>query len=226
MVDGDRCCFWFLGIRGMAGLRRRAQNSRMSVWSMLEECVCQLDEPFRHSEIVGWFRRNHPDVKETTVAAHIYAATANATNRAKNHPYMGRRPALVRRVDHGLYVRADHSGAAQVSGVAEGAGTGRVTAEGSQPPLRIRAADRARSNVEALVSGFAGYVSRFQAGNLFSGPSVYFHQKVIERRRLLGSLDALLADQQFLEYVYAVLPASGSCGRWTSPILNQAPWPK
>ena len=53
----------------------------MSVWSMLEECVGQLDEPFRRSEVMGWFRRHYPDVKETTVAAHVYAATANAVNR-------------------------------------------------------------------------------------------------------------------------------------------------
>jgi hypothetical protein len=45
--------------------------------------------------MVGWYRRHYPGVKETTVAAHIYAATANAVNRAENHP-----------VDYGLYVRA------------------------------------------------------------------------------------------------------------------------
>jgi hypothetical protein len=73
---------------------------------MLEECVGQLDEPFRRSEIIGWFRRHHPEVKESTLAAHIQAATANATNRAQNHPLGGRRPALLRRLDHGLYVRA------------------------------------------------------------------------------------------------------------------------
>jgi hypothetical protein len=143
------------------------------------------------------------------VAAHIYAATANATNRAKNHPYMGRRPALLRRVDYGLYVRADRSGADQLSGMPAGAGTGPVAVEGKQPRLRLRAADRARSNVEALVAGFASYVSRFQADNPFSGPSVYFHQRAIERRRSHDSVDALLADRQFLEYVYAVLPAWG-----------------
>jgi hypothetical protein len=32
----------------------------MTVWSMLEECISQLDEPFRRSEIIGWFRRHHP----------------------------------------------------------------------------------------------------------------------------------------------------------------------
>lgn len=176
---------------------------------MLEECVSQLDEPFRHSEILGWFRRHHPEVKETTVAAHIYAARSNAANRAKNHPYLGRRPALVRRVDHGLYVRADRSGGGQLAGIPAGARTGPAAAEDVQPRLRVRAADRARGNVEALVTGFASYVSSFQAGNPFSGPSVYFHQKAIERRRSHDSVDTLLADQQFLEYVYAVLPAWG-----------------
>jgi hypothetical protein len=94
----------------------------MTVWSMLEECISQLDEPFRRSEIIGWFRRHHPGVNESTLAAHIQAATANATNRAQNNPLGTRRP-LLRRVDHGLYVRAgqprepavDDDGQAQLS---------------------------------------------------------------------------------------------------------------
>ena len=65
-----------------ASAARVEHNVIVSVWSMLEECVSQLDEPFRRSEIMGWFRRHYPDAKETTVAAHIYAATANAVNRA------------------------------------------------------------------------------------------------------------------------------------------------
>jgi hypothetical protein len=71
---------------------------------MLEECVSQLDEPFRRSEIVGWFRRHHPDVLESTLGAHIQAATVNATNRAQNNA-LGTRPPLMRRIDHGVYVR-------------------------------------------------------------------------------------------------------------------------
>ena len=77
----------------------------MTVWSLLEQCARQLDEPFRRSEIVGWFRRHHPEVNEATLAAHIQAATANAANRARNNP-LGARPPLLRRVDYGLYVRA------------------------------------------------------------------------------------------------------------------------
>ena len=81
----------------------------MTVWSMLEECVSQLDETFRRSEIIGWFRRHHPGVNESTLVAHIQAATANATDRAQNNPLGARRP-LLRRVDHRLYVRAGQPG--------------------------------------------------------------------------------------------------------------------
>jgi hypothetical protein len=33
-----------------------------TIWEMLAESVRQLDEPFRRSEIIGWFRRHHPEV--------------------------------------------------------------------------------------------------------------------------------------------------------------------
>lgn len=77
----------------------------MTVWAMLAECVGKLDEPFRRSEIVGWFRRHHPQVNEPTLEAHIQAATANAKNRAQNHPHLAHRAPLLRRVGYGLYVR-------------------------------------------------------------------------------------------------------------------------
>lgn len=87
----------------------------MTVWSMLEECVSQLDEPFRRSEIIGWFRRHHPEVNEATLGAHIQAATENAANWAQNNP-LGTRPALLRRIDHGLYARVRRPTAPQASG--------------------------------------------------------------------------------------------------------------
>jgi hypothetical protein len=189
----------------------------VSVWSMLEECVRQLDEPFRKNEIVGWFRRHHPDVKESTLAAHVQAATANAPNRAQNHPYLGNRAPLLRRIDHGLYVRAADR-ASEAAGSQRGpaamvASPGRPGRPGpaglSHPPARMPRADRARHNVEALIGDFAGCVRRFEASAAFSGPSVYFHQRAIETRRQHASAATLLADDLFLEYVYAVLPSWG-----------------
>jgi hypothetical protein len=188
----------------------------VSVWSMLEECVSQLDEPFRKSEIVGWFRRHYPDVKESTLAAHVQAATANAANRAQNHPYLGSRAPLLRRIDHGLYVRAarvSEADSGQRGPVAPVTSLGRDGRPGpaglAQPPTRMRRGDRARCNLEALISDFAGCVQRFKASAVFSGPSVYFHQRAIDIRRQHASAATLLADDRFLEYVYAVLPSWG-----------------
>lgn len=80
---------------------------------------------------------------------------------------------------------------------------------GFGPAVRISTHDRARSNVEALVRDFDECVRRFEASGAFTGPSVYFHERAIERRRLHATVADLLADELFLEYVYAVLPAWG-----------------
>lgn len=74
---------------------------------------------------------------------------------------------------------------------------------------RRKRAERARSNVEALIGGFSTFVRRFERSNAFPGPSVYFHEKALERRRRHASVGDLLADELFFEYVYAVLPAWG-----------------
>lgn len=75
-----------------------------TIWDRLDECVHALSEPFRASEIVGWFRRHYPDVKEQSLRAHIQGATSNASP-ASRGPFARRRP-LITRIDHGLYRRA------------------------------------------------------------------------------------------------------------------------
>jgi hypothetical protein len=180
----------------------------VTVWSMLEECIAQLDEPFRRSEVLGWFRRHYPDVKETTLGAHIQAATANALNRAENNA-LGRRDPLLRRIDHGLYVRATRTDDGKLTAIWPGTLDGSTARSSVAAPVRIARDARARARVEALVSSFDEDVLRFESGNLFSGPSVYFHERAIERRRLHGCAESLLHDVQFLEYVYAVLPSWG-----------------
>jgi hypothetical protein len=182
---------------------------------MLAECVGQLDEPFRRSEIIGWFRRHYPQVKESTVAAHIQAATANAANRDRNHPYLAARAPLLRRIDHGLYLRAIPPGPAAAAPARRDDRPKTAHRRPAGPPaaayrpVPARGRDRTRRNVEALINGFDDYVRRFEAAGLFSGPSIYFHDRAIARRRSHTSVTALLADKQFLEYVYAVLPSWG-----------------
>ena len=74
----------------------------MTIWALLDECVQQLDEPFRRSEIVGWFRRHHPEVLEQSLNAHIQGATAGVPGRGQ----LASRAPLLERIDRGLYRRA------------------------------------------------------------------------------------------------------------------------
>jgi hypothetical protein len=80
---------------------------------------------------------------------------------------------------------------------------------GGPAPRRLKRSERARSNVEGLVSGFPRFVGRFERSNAFPGPSLYFHERAIERRREHRSVAGLMSDERFFEYVYAVLPAWG-----------------
>ena len=70
-------------------------------------------------------------------------------------------------------------------------------------------AERARTNVEALVADFSTFVRRFEQSSAFPGPGLYFHEKAIERRRQHSTVADLLGDEGFSEYVYAVLPSWG-----------------
>ena len=87
----------------------------------------------------------------------------------------------------------------------------RLVSSSSPPTSRRRTtrSSRARANVETLVEGFLPFVTRFERGNAFPGPSLYFHERAIAFRRRHDSARDLMNDIQFFEYVYAVLPSWG-----------------
>jgi hypothetical protein len=63
--------------------------------------------------------------------------------------------------------------------------------------------------VSALIERFGEALRTFEESNAFPGPSLYFHEKAIERRRTHTSFSSVLGDERFFEYVYAMLPAWG-----------------
>ena len=79
----------------------------------------------------------------------------------------------------------------------------------------MRREDRARTNSDALITDFGEYVSYFESEEAFPGPSVYFHNRALDRRRNFADAASLLCDIPFMEYLYAVLPAWGCC-EWES----------
>jgi hypothetical protein len=74
-----------------------------TIWELLQECVRSLSEPFRASEIIGWFRRHHPEVNEASIRTHIQGATSNVSLESRGA--FARRTPLRTRMDHGLYAR-------------------------------------------------------------------------------------------------------------------------
>lgn len=89
----------------VAALVGENQSVADTIWDRLEECVQYLSEPFRASEMVGWFRRHYPDVKEQSLRAHIQVATSNAS--AESRGMFANRQPLITRIEHGLYRRFD-----------------------------------------------------------------------------------------------------------------------
>jgi hypothetical protein len=76
-----------------------------TIQNMLEEYAASASGTFSPQEIYTWFARHYPHVLRSSIGAHIQAATANATNRERNHPGYGSRTPLFERVSHGTYRR-------------------------------------------------------------------------------------------------------------------------
>lgn len=74
-----------------------------TVYSILQECSRDLSGLFTQRDILLWVRQRYPDVRESTLRAHVQALTSNATHRERNHPGLGSRPPLFDRVSHGVY---------------------------------------------------------------------------------------------------------------------------
>lgn len=79
----------------------------------------------------------------------------------------------------------------------------------SAPRTKRRPKVDSDERVSALIARFEEAVHTFESSNAFPGPSLYFHEKAIERRRTHESFASLANDTLFFEYVYAMLPAWG-----------------
>lgn len=74
---------------------------------------------------------------------------------------------------------------------------------------RTRGTHRRDERVRALIDRFPEYVDIFERSEAFPGPSLYFHEKAIQRRRGHPDARSALKDDCLHEYIYAVLPSWG-----------------
>ena len=67
---------------------------------------------------------------------------------------------------------------------------------------------RMNERVQELIRDFQGFVMHFDNTPLFSGPSLYFHKKVINTLSQIG-IQKAIENELFLEYLYATLASWG-----------------
>jgi hypothetical protein len=73
-----------------------AQPYQRTVAELMVEASAQLEYPTSRGEVLAWFADNYPDVKLSTVRAHIVGLTANDRNR-HHYPSLARREPLFTR---------------------------------------------------------------------------------------------------------------------------------
>jgi Holliday junction resolvase-like predicted endonuclease len=75
------------------------------IHELLRDAARELREPFAAKDVLDWFAARYPDVAPSAVRAHIQAMTGNVPNREQNHPHLGARPPVLRRLERGRYAR-------------------------------------------------------------------------------------------------------------------------
>lgn len=68
---------------------------------------------------------------------------------------------------------------------------------------------RMEGRVKTLIEQFDKYVQLFAQRSLFTGPSVYFHEKTLGTQRRRNTPCDVLQDDLFFDYLYATLTAWG-----------------
>jgi hypothetical protein len=69
--------------------------------------------------------------------------------------------------------------------------------------------ERINERISSLINKFENCLDFFDAANLFTGPSLYFHYKTLSIKGKHSSVAAILDDDTFFENLYATLTAWG-----------------
>jgi hypothetical protein len=83
-----------------------------SVAELMIQAADELEYPASRSDVVGWFAEHYPDVKASTVRAHVVGLNENDPNR-HHYASLARRQALFRRDAAGSLSRSDPTDAAR-----------------------------------------------------------------------------------------------------------------
>jgi hypothetical protein len=101
-----------------------------SVAELMVEAAAALSYPASRSDVLDWFAEHYPDVKPSTVRAHIVGLTANDRSRS-HYAWLAKRDALFQRNESGMLTAFDPAGGAGFDDEDS------VEAEDGAPPLEF-----------------------------------------------------------------------------------------
>ncbi len=176
------------------------------VWGLLEEAVDQLSAPFSRSEIVNWFSGKYPLVKRNTVTSHITSCCVNDKNR---HHYTVQKPILFK-LDDGRYDRYDINKHGHVL-LQEGDSKSQVFKPNTnRQSYFIKASEDINGRIDTICGNFNEYLTYLDRSPAYTGPSVHFHLKTMNRfRELKYNVFQAAKDERFCELLYATLVSWG-----------------
>lgn len=158
------------------------------------------EETFLTNDAVGWFRKKFPRVMEGSVRAHLVRLTTN--NPTRIHYKATPDDDLFFQLDSGRFRKY----------LSQRDPVPIYSAGKPSKPIRSRKVSHRKSmeeRISDLVGNFHHYLWYFGENIKFSGPSIYFHKKVIDKIRQVETYEQLFTDNLFFEYIYATLAAWG-----------------
>jgi len=72
-------------------------------WQLIQEAVLELPEVFTSDEMLNWFRAKYPDIKQSTIRAHLMGMSVNS--RAGRHYRVRREHGVLYKLDRTRYTR-------------------------------------------------------------------------------------------------------------------------
>jgi hypothetical protein len=157
-------------------------------------------ETFDPTTAINWFKKNYPEIKESSVRVHLIRLTTNNPTRI-------------------------HYGAKKEDDIFYRIGTDQIRRyepHKDPPAIYIGGSDRKKPRLEPkmikeiaekrlsdLIEDFYVYLNYFLSNMKFSGPSVYFHKKVINKVRAIDEYEKIFSDDLFFDYLYATLSSWG-----------------
>jgi hypothetical protein len=202
-LDQAACAFFLRG-----ALNRTAANLSLPVWTTVLGCVHTADvgaeSDGRGEQIMALLHRDRQPLDDDQIARAVPMNRHYVKQICRQLAIEG----VITR-DRGTHGRLVNRLVSRESSVAAEVGLALAAPETPLPRLRVRSYGLMDNNVEKLIADFAECVTLFERQQAFPGPSLYFHERAIERQRRHATVSSLLDDDRLLEYVYAVLPAWG-----------------